>query len=401
MKALFDEKTRRYIVTAVVSGIALVLFYLGVTHFDVVRNAWNSVWQILRPFTIGFIFAYILNGPLKFFEKCFGFVDMDVSGNGPHPRLKRVLAILVTWIVAIAVVTAFFYIVIPDVKDSVVNLANSLPGYYSSAVTYLTSMAESYGYSFELLDTLKEIEFSPSKVIDILDNYKEDLLPQIGNIASITKEVGNFILDLVIAIIISVYFMFSKETLLAQGRKLVYAEFEKERAWKIVRVFDIADDIFSGFINGKLLDSLIIGILCFIGVSLLGFEYPLLISFIVGVTNIIPFFGPLFGAIPSALLLLMINPWHALWFVVFVVALQQLDGNVIGPKILGDSTGLPAIWVMFAIIVGGGIFGIGGMIIGVPTFAVIYKLSQEGITDKLSEKELPIDTDSYKEVIKY
>ncbi|MBR3936215.1 MAG: AI-2E family transporter, partial [Oscillospiraceae bacterium] len=171
---------------------------------------------------------------------------------------------------------------------------------------------------------------------------------------------------------------------------------KKETAGKLVRIARESDRIFSGFINGKLIDSLIIGILCFIGMSIIGFDFTLLISFIVGVTNVIPFFGPFFGAIPSVLILLMVDPWQALWFAIFVLVLQQLDGNVIGPKILGDNTGLPALWVMFAILVGGGMFGVIGMFVGVPAFAVIYQFTKEYLENRLKKKNLPEQTESYK-----
>jgi predicted PurR-regulated permease PerM len=190
--------------------------------------------------------------------------------------------------------------------------------------------------------------------------------------------------------------MFSKETLIAQLKKALYAVCKKETASEMVRFARESHRIFSSFINGKLIDSLIIGILCFIGMSIIGFEFTMLISFIVGCTNVIPFFGPFLGAIPSVMILLMVDPWQALWFTIFVFVLQQLDGNVIGPKILGDSTGLPALWVMFAILVGGGIFGIIGMFIGVPAFAVIYKFTKEYLEKKLESKNLPEQTESYK-----
>ena len=211
----------------------------------------------------------------------------------------------------------------------------------------------------------------------------------VANIANLSVQIGGVVFDIVIAIVLSVYIMYSKETLIAQLKKAIYAVFKKETSSNLVRFARESHRIFSGFINGKLIDSLIIGILCFIGMSLIDFEFTMLISFIVGCTNVIPFFGPFLGAIPSVLILLMVDPWQAFWFAIFVFVLQQLDGNVIGPKILGDSTGLPALWVMFAILVGGGIFGIIGMFIGVPAFAVIYKFTKEYLENKLKEKNLP------------
>lgn len=374
------------------AGAFIILFYFTLKNWDVVGDLWSNIADILRPFTFGIIFAYLLNGPLMFFEKHCGFVEK----TKPRKSLRRVLAIIATWIATIAVLGAFFYIVMPDVTESINILITNIPHYLDSLQAFVKNIADSYGLSLPIIDTFLEFEITPEVAMNLLKEYSEDLLPQIANIANLSVRIGSIVFDIVIAIILSIYIMFSKETLIAQLKKALYALFKKETAETLVRVARESHRIFSGFINGKLLDSLIIGILCFIGMSIIGFEFTMLISFIVGCTNVIPFFGPFLGAIPSVLILLMVDPWQALWFAIFVLVLQQLDGNVIGPKILGDSTGLPALWVMFAILVGGGIFGILGMFIGVPTFAVIYKFTKEILENKLRKKELPDQTESYK-----
>ena len=327
-----------------------------------------------------------------FFEKHFSFVEKEKPRRG----LKRVLAIAVTWIAAIAVLSAFFYIIMPDVIESVETLINNIPNYLRSLQSFVRNVTETYGIEAPIVDTFLEFEITSEVAMKLLRDYGEDLIPQLENIANLSVRIGEIVFDIVVAIILSVYIMFSKETLIAQLKKALYALLKKERTDKLVRIARESNRIFSGFINGKLIDSLIIGILCFIGMSLIGFEFTLLISFIVGCTNVIPFFGPFFGAIPSILILLMVDPWQALWFAIFVFVLQQLDGNVIGPKILGDSTGLPALWVMFAILIGGGIFGVIGMFVGVPAFAVIYKFTKEALENRLREKNLPEKTESYK-----
>ena len=351
----------------VVSGIGILAAYFILINLKRVSGIFSYLGDILRPFIIAAIFAYIVNGPMMFFERLFKFADK----KKPRPKLKRVLAIIAAWVACLAVLVLFFVIIIPDIKVSIVTLVNNLPGYFDSLKNLITSLAEKYQFDISYLDSFMNFQITAEGVMDIAKKYSDALIPQLENIANISVQIGSLIADMVIAIIISVYFLFSKETLIAQLKKVLYAIFSRRFVDASVRVARETHRTFSGFINGKLLDSLIIGILCFIGMSILKFEYALLISFIVGVTNIIPFFGPIFGAVPSVLLLLMIDPWHALWFAVFVFALQQLDGNVIGPKILGDSTGLPALWVMFAILVGGAIWGVAGMFIGVPLFAVI------------------------------
>jgi predicted PurR-regulated permease PerM len=199
---------------------------------------------------------------------------------------------------------------------------------------------------------------------------------------------GNGIVAAITALISSIYMLSGKNVLTAQLKKLLFALFPAERVERVLQVCRQANGIFVGFINGKLLDSAIIGVLCFILCSILRIPYAPLISVFIGVTNVIPFFGPLIGAIPSVMLLVIVDPWAALRFIIMIIALQQFDGNILGPKILGNSTGLSAIWVLVAIVVGGGLFGFPGMILGVPTFAVIYMLTREFVTKRLAAKHL-------------
>lgn len=390
MKFEWTRTMTKRALTYIAAGAGIILVYFLMQNWDEVKGLWNTGEDILRPFTIGLIFAYLLNGPLMFFEKHFEFVKKRA--------FRRTLAIIVTWIATVAVLGAFFYIIMPDVIESVNTLINNIPGYLESLQNLVRNLSETYGIELPFVDEFLEFKISSEVAMKLLRDYGEELLPQIANIANISVQIGGALFDIVIAVILSIYIMFSKETLIAQMKKALYALLKKDSAATLVRVARESHRIFSGFINGKLLDSLIIGILCFIGMSIIGFEFTLLISFIVGCTNVIPFFGPFLGAIPSVLILLMVDPWQALWFGIFVLVLQQLDGNVIGPKILGDSTGLPAIWVMFAILVGGGLFGVIGMFIGVPAFAVIYKFTKEILENKLKNKNLPGETESYKVV---
>ena len=204
-----------------------------------------------------------------------------------------------------------------------------------------------------------------------------------------------FLKNLLVGMIVSVYFMATKERCAAHARKLAYSLFSEEAVYWVFRGSAKVDRIFSGFVRGKLLDSLIIGVLCFIGCSLLDMPYTPLVSVFVGVTNVIPFFGPFLGAIPSFFLILLVNPIQSLYFLLFVLALQQLDGNVIGPKILGESTGLSSLWVIIAILVGGSFFGVAGMFFGVPVCACLYSLVAFLVDRRLAEKDLPVETEHY------
>jgi predicted PurR-regulated permease PerM len=232
-----------------------------------------------------------------------------------------------------------------------------------------------------------------------LISFVNGLIPKIGDIFLKLKDSAislvNIIKDFFVGIIVAIYFLLDKEHFQAQMKKVVYAIFPQRFSEGFFRVCDHTNRSLSGFISGKIIDSIIIGILCFICMTIMQLDYTLLISVIVGVTNIIPVFGPFFGAIPSALLLLMTSPKQVIPFVILIIVLQQLDGNVIGPKILGSSTGLSAFWVMFAILLGGGLFGFGGMLLGVPIFAVIYSLIEEFINFLLERKNMSTNTADY------
>lgn len=393
MKVEWTKSMTKRVLVYIVAGIGILAAYFILINLKRVSGILSSVSGILRPFIIAAIFAYIVNGPMMFFERLFGRLT---DKKKPRPVLKRVLAIIAAWVASLAVLVLFFVIIVPDVKISITTLINNLPSYFESLKAFIVALAEKYQLDISYLNSFMNFQVTADGIMEIIDKYSDALIPQLANIANISVQIGSFIADVIIAVIISVYLLFSKETLIAQLKKVLYALFNRKLADVSVRVARETHRTFSGFINGKLLDSLIIGILCFIGMSILKFEYALLISFIVGVTNVIPFFGPMFGAVPSVLLLLMIDPWHALWFAVFIFALQQLDGNVIGPKILGDSTGLPALWVMFAILVGGALWGVAGMFVGVPLFAVIYRFSKEIFENLLKKKNMPENTNAYK-----
>lgn len=235
----------------------------------------------------------------------------------------------------------------------------------------------------------------------VLDWVQNDLLKHTNDLMTSLTEgvigVVNGLIDILIGFIVAIYLLFGKEKFMGQCRKIVYAFNPPRRANIILHIASKTNKTFNGFIIGKIIDSAIIGVLCFIGLSILKMPYTLLVTVIVGVTNVIPVFGPYIGAIPSAILILLVDPMKGLYFIIFIFLLQQLDGNVIGPMILGDSTGLSAFWVMFAILIGGGLFGLPGMIVGVPTFAVIYYIIKMLIQQKLEQKKLPVETEHYNE----
>ena len=283
----------------------------------------------------------------------------------------------------------------PELINSLGTFIGSLPGYINKIaelLEVLTKNSDSQWIEFIenlLNDGSKEISsWINAGVLQNLENFLSYFTTSVIGIAKMA-------LNIMIGVIISVYLLVSKQKFVGQGKKVLYALFYERQANNILEVVRKSHSIFSGFISGKLIDSLIIGVLCFIGMRIMKMPYIPLVSVLVGVTNVIPFFGPYLGAIPSILLILLISPGKGIMFLIFIIILQQLDGNIIGPKILGSSTGLSAFWVIFAILIGSGLFGIIGMIAGVPVFAVIYYLIKTGLEYSLRKKNLPTDTKEY------
>ena len=294
----------------------------------------------------------------------------------------------------------FFFIVglliavlVPQLMESVVMLVKNIQDFASNLEVYIAELTRVLQQEYHLDPALYESLTKTGE--DILGLGSALLLSGFQRLLGLTGQLTTWVLDFFVALIVSVYLLMSKEHFFAQWRKLLYAFLKKETVEKMLYVGRLTGNTFHGFINGKLIDSLIIGILAFICLTIMDMPYVLLVSVIIGVTNIIPFFGPFIGAIPSTFIILIVNPVQALWFVVFILILQQIDGNIIGPKILGSSTGLPAIWVMFAILVGGGLAGFVGMIAGVPAMAVIYTLFKNYVKQRLEQKALPSNTEDY------
>lgn len=370
-----------------------ILLYLGLTHFDQVRHTVQGFADVLSPFILGFVIAYLLNTPIDFFEEK---VYKKLKG-------KRTLSILTVYFLSFAIISILLQLIIPQVLDSLRQLLNNLTAYLANLNQMAQDLIQRFHLEGEgltnLVDSYNELVTSFSST-DIVKRATSFLTNSASDILNFGMWVGNNVVNGVVtvltALIASIYMLAGKTRLLKQLKKLVYAFFPSKGVDRILSVSSNANRIFVGFINGKLLDSAIIGVLCFIFTSILNIPYAILVSVIVGVTNVIPFFGPIIGAVPCIMILIMIDFWAALRFAILVVILQQFDGNILGPKILGDSTGLSALWVLVAIMVGGGLFGFPGMVLGVPTFAVLYSLLREWTNARLQrmgidEEGKPLD----------
>lgn len=350
----------------------------------------------VEPILYGAMIAYLLAPVVNFFERnLFASAVAKAHKNGlMAAKLPRAASLLLTWVLICVLGYLLASVLLPELYKSVLQLVNNVENYY----LIITGWVE------HLLETNPEVE---SWVMVQMDTYYKDIqtwltkevLPQASTLMTVLSggvvSTLVFLKNLLVGIIVSVYLLATKELCAAQARKIVHGLFSRENVRWVLLGTRKVDEIFSGFVRGKLMDSLIIGIICFVGCSILKFPYTPLVSVIVGVTNVIPFFGPFLGAIPSTFLIILADPLKGLYFVLFVLALQQLDGNVIGPKILGDKTGLSSLWVIIAILVGGSFFGIPGMFFGVPVCACLYSAASFFIESRLRKKCLPLSTEAY------
>ena len=381
---MVDPKKRRYlnISLAVFSAIAmsLILFFI-LFSLQGIGEALHTVMDILAPFVYGGVIAYLLRPLCNTYESFF----TDVLPQKVK-RFSNGIAVILSIITGILVVYTLIIMIAPQLYASILSLWNSLPEKINQFIVWATGV---FGEDDELLQLFNS---SSQKLMAELESWAQNtLIPQITNIVSgvgsSVLKVLNFLYNLLIGLIVAVYLLGSRKKFARQSVLLVRSCLKPKWADMFLNEIAFIDRMFGGFIDGKILDSAIIGVLCYIGCLIFKFPNPLLIAAIVGITNVIPFFGPFIGAVPSTFLILIEDPIKALWFVLFVLVLQQLDGNIIGPAILGDRTGISSFWVLFTIILCGGLWGIVGMVIAVPLFAVIYDIIKKLVRRGLCNKE--------------
>lgn len=367
--------------------LAMVLVCIG---FPVISGYIQKFFKVIAPITWGVVIAYICNPIMKFVEK---YLKKIIERKKPHKKLVRSISVGVSMLLLIAILIGLVSVVVIQVSDSIMEILYSIPQYIKQLEDLVVKLLGDYP------QIVQQIEAQLDTIQPKLIEFANSIIPKLGDWSMRIKDSAiDFIIalkDFIIGFIVALYLLLSKETFVSQGRKITYAVFPKNVSKNILMVCSKANSTLSGFLSGKLLDSFIIGAACFIVMTICKWEFATLISVIIGVTNIIPFFGPFIGAIPSAFLLLMAAPQQVIPFVAFIIILQQIDGNILGPKILGDSTGLSPFWVMFAIFVGGGLFGFAGMLLGVPVFAVIYAMFSEFIAHLLKMRKLSHRTVDY------
>jgi predicted PurR-regulated permease PerM len=374
MKFKLEHSLQTTILGFTISGLLIVVFALIVMNFRIVLDGFSQVTGLLLPFIVGFALAFLMSPFQNIIEKNL-LKEVKITR-----KFKRIISTSLSLIFTLSVLIGLFIIVTPQLISSINTLIEQIPDYIASTSSALNQLINQLNIEQEASAFLQDVS---DDILQSINQLGRDVLP---SILSMSINLLTILFRFVVGIIIAVYMLLEKERFVNQTSKLTLALFSKEDATLIFRVSNLAKDKFNKFILGKTVDSIIVGILSFVVMSILQWPYALLISVIIGITNMIPVFGPFIGAVPGFLILFIVSPTTALWFILFIVILQQIDGNIIGPKILGDSLGLPTLWIMFAIIVGGGLFGIIGMFLGVPIFAVIYVIVKETVLFKLKDK---------------
>lgn len=381
---MVDPKKNRYIYLSLSIFCALaasILVYFAFLRFTGIGDVLRTASRILAPFIYGAVLSYLL-------RPACNLIDRTARRLLP-PQAKKLatpIAVFGSLVFGAAIVYAVIIMIVPQMVSSIVTIWNAVPGRINQLIEWANVYFGENEELVEFLDARAEQFYN--------ETYKwvqQNVVPQATNIVNgvgmSVYRIFMFLYNTLIGIIVAVYLLSDRRKFYYQGKLIIRSALPDRWAEKVLAEIRFIDNKFNGFINGKIVDSAIIGLLCYIGCIVLDIPSPILVSAIIGVTNVIPFFGPFIGAVPATLLILIANPMKALWFVIFVIVLQQVDGNIIGPKILGNSTGLSGFWVMFAIILFGGVFGIPGMVVGVPIFAVGYDVVKRIVRKGLKKKE--------------
>ncbi len=385
-------------VIAIFSACIMIFFFL--LRLDIIVRFFGKATEAVQSIIYGLVIAFILRPVASFWQEKIEaylhrrFPNEEEKKKKKHHIVAKGISVGIAMLIALLVIATVIGMIGPRVVDSIKNVVASSSGFLEKIEQWAYGLQDKHP---ELFSAGGE---AYQKALEYLEDWvNTDLLGWMNTLVTgfTTYVIGFFssLMNWVLGLIVAIYALAERESFDGQAKKMVYAFLPVENANVVIAIARKTNQVFSGFISGKLIDSLIIGVLCFVGLSVLRMPYTLLISVIVGVTNVIPFFGPYVGAVPSAFLILLVNPIQCLYFIIFILVLQQIDGNIIGPKILGDSTGLSAFWVIFSILLFGGLFGFVGMVIGVPTFAVIYYLIKSGVEYLLWKKGLPVETQEF------
>lgn len=393
MKEKFDNKYVAWGITLFCVLAALLLLFFAIYRSHYILSFIKTIFTILMPFIYGLAIAYLMNPVVIFFEKkvYYSLLSKILKKKKERSKVVRVFSLCTSTVVFVGILIACISFLIPEILKSLQMLVTNINIYLSNSKELLIRL---FGGTEEMRIFINDnyARFTTFMNDWLNDGMLNDIMTILGNSIFGTLR---FLYNLIIGYIISIYILFDKEKFKAQIKKLLYTFFNSERINIILENIRYTDRVFGDFFVGKLIDSLIVGIICFIFMVVFRMPYALIISVIVGVTNIIPYFGPFIGAIPSAFLVLLVDPEKSVLFLIFIFILQQIDGNIIGPKILGSKIGLSSFWVLFSLLIFGGLFGAVGMILGVPIFSILYSFVNGLIKNRLTAKHLPVDSKDY------
>ena len=403
MKKLLKSRYTKLMLRFFIVGALLIIFNQIVGNYESFSEGVGTIKTIISPFIYGFVMAYLLspiyNATVRGLYKLLGKYFKNKQRLFSFCKL---VASIVAVVCLIGAVAGLIALIVPQGIESLTGILKSLP-------QRLTQLSALFNDITSKMDNkrlaMKMSEIYAQAQTNLIELAQTKLLPGMGTlVGQVSTQVLltlKTMMNVMIGVMACVYMLNSKERFQGQFKKVILATLPKEKAEAVFDFAKFTNRTFGGFINGKIIDSIIIGIICFILMEIFGFPYPILISAIIGITNVIPFFGPFIGAIPAAIIILLVSPIHALYFLILIFILQQVDGNIIGPAILGDTTGIASFWVLFSIVIGGGLFGFIGMVLGVPVFAIIYYYFSRSINKRLEAKGLEFRTDSYEDLNKY
>jgi len=365
-----------------------ILLYWGLAHPETVGALFSAVGKLFSPFLIGLAVAFVLNLPLRMFERLWDRLWAKQKGSWPQ-KLKRPVCLVLSFILVLGIFTGLFFMLIPELSRTVESIISMVPDFVDQVIGWWQDLS---AFALDFGIELPDITADPAKIVESVTGVLAESEGMLNKTVTFTTGLftGIFsaVFNLVLSVVFSIYILAQKELLGKQGRRALVALFPAEKVDHMLELLALSNRTFSSFLTGQAAEAVIIGVLCAIGMLIFGMPYVLPISVLVGFTALIPVFGAFIGTGIGALLILMVSPIKAIWFVVFIIVLQQLEGNLIYPRVVGKSVGLPGIWVLAAVTLGGNAFGVVGMLLGVPLCAVLYTLARRSIDARLEKKGL-------------
>lgn len=378
------ELNKKNIIKLLLIIFISILLFTTIQNYNAFLSSVSKIWKTLLPFVTGLCIAFILNIPMKFFEN-----KLFKSKNIKHKinfKIKRPISLILSLLLCISIFTLFFTLIVPEIKNTATSFASQIPSYATKLSVWANDLFNKYNLSTDLLDQFEVDWFSISK--SLTEKFSQGGSTVLNGAIGFTSSIFKVLFSFLLGLIFSIYLLSSKEKLIRQSKKILYSIFAEKKATRIIEVAKISNDILYKFVTGQFTEALILGSLCFIGMKIFRIPYALTIASMITITALIPVVGALIGTIVGALLILTISPIKSLTFIIFILILQQIEGNIIYPKVVGSSIGLPGIWVLFSVTVGGSLFGAIGIIVSVPLCSILYCLIKTWVNSTLKKRNI-------------